>query len=59
MRIGLVFTIRATSHLTISMRELRATGKFKRIIDDSAKRGGWPTSELFTEDLCGPNFAVS
>ena len=28
------------------------------IMDDSAKRGGYPTSELFTVVLCDPNFAV-
>ena len=28
-------------------------------MDDTAKRGAQPTSELFTVILCGPNFAVS
>ena len=28
-------------------------------MEDSAKRGGLPTSELFTVNLCDPNFAVS
>ena len=31
---------------------------FLSLIDDSAKRGGWPTLELFTMILCGPNFSV-
>ena len=29
------------------------------LMDDSTKRGGQPTSELFTEILCSPNFVVS
>ena len=28
-------------------------------MDDSAKKGRYPTSELFTVILCDPNFAVS
>ena len=28
-------------------------------VDDSGKRGGLPTSELFTLILCDPKFAVS
>ena len=33
--------------------------KYLITMDDIAKRGGLPTSELFTVILCGPNFAVS
>ena len=32
---------------------------FVKFNGDSAKRGGWPNSELFTVILCDPNFAVS
>ena len=28
-------------------------------MERSAKRGGWPTLELFTVIRCGPNFAIS
>ena len=42
----------------VSQRERNGIAR-QVAMDDSAKREGQPTSELFTVILCDPNFAVS
>ena len=56
-------TYAVLSQLTISgktfrIRKARMLDATLTSIDDSAKRGGWPTLELFTVILCGPSFSV-
>ena len=49
-------------HYPVESGDLQSVSLFcfsGNLIDDFAKRSGWPTSKLCTIILCNPNFAVS